>query len=160
MWQHWFAKCARFTYLKCASCHINASDRQVGYQDPVWVIWDREIMRDIIGGPLSLVPRDMCLPCVLWFCIWPTTTTTCSIMNLHSIFDFPKYQLLLNVGVLVQIQVEADGVLSAPFRCLVGKRTASQLYWSLFTLPSVCLCVFSLFDFLLSHFVTLNMHSA
>ena len=24
MWQHWFAKCAGFTYLKGASCHISA----------------------------------------------------------------------------------------------------------------------------------------
>ena len=31
---------------------------------------------------------------------------------------------------------------------------------SLFTLPSVCLCVFSLIDFLLSRFVTLNVHGA
>ena len=49
-----FKVCQIFTYLKCASCHISVRDWQVGFWDPGWVEWDQEIMRDIIGGPLSL----------------------------------------------------------------------------------------------------------
>ena len=79
---------------------------------------------------------------------WEIMRDLPSCYDLHSIFD------ILNIAKLdcVQIKVEVDGVSSVPFRCLVGGRlTESQL--SRFTLPSLCLCAFSLIDFLLQCFV-------
>ena len=72
------------------------------------------------------------------------------LLNHEPTFNFwlPKISHIL-VSVLIQIKVEADGVLSVPFRCLVGnEQQVNYTERYLFTLPSVCLCVFSLIDFL------------
>ena len=98
-------------------------------------------------GSLNITSWKSVVSVWLVWC-WEIIRDLLSCYDLHSIFD------ILNIAKLdcVQIKVEVDGVSSVPFRCLVGGRlTESQL--SRFTLPSLCLCAFSLIDFLLQCFV-------